>query len=106
MKPREGHYQALQRDFGYLRQKTHGKLLIDDGKVPIREDLDLKGKADWSEFYPDTDKDLPLNRPTPKGKTITITTFVDADYARDKVTRRSVTGTVNLLNNTSINWTS
>ena len=31
---------------------------------------------------------------------------MDADHARDKVTRRSVTGIVNLLNNTPINWTS
>ena len=102
MKPREGHYLALQRVFGYLRQRPNGKLLIDVGDVPIREDLDLKGKADWTEFYPDAEEDLPLNRPTPKGKIITLTTFVDADHARDKVTIRSATGIVDLLNNTPI----
>src|SRR5687768_4236288 len=46
MKPREGHYQALQRVFGYLRQRPHVKLLINVGKVPIKENLDLKRKAD------------------------------------------------------------
>ena len=47
-----------------------------------------------------------MDKPIPKGKSLVITTFVDADHARDKVTRRSVTGIVNLLNNTPINWTS
>ena len=102
MKPREGHYLALQRVFGYLRQRPHGKILIDVNEVPVREKLDLNGKADWSEFYPDACEDLPLNRPKPKGKTMTITSFVDADHARDKITRRSVTGIVTLLNSTPI----
>ncbi len=68
MKPREGHYLALQRVFGYLRQRPNGKLPIDVGEVLIREDLDLEGKADWTEFYPDAEEYLSLNRPTPKGK--------------------------------------
>ena len=68
--------------------------------------MDLNRKTDWTEFYPDAEENQPLNRPTPKGKTIAITTFVDADHARDKVTRRSVTGIVIFLNNTPINWTS
>src|SRR5687768_8023905 len=46
MEPREGHYQGLQRVFGYLRQRPHDKLLINVGKVPIKENLDLKRKAD------------------------------------------------------------
>ena len=49
---------------------------------------------------------MPLDRPKPKGDNVTITCFVDADHARDQVTRRSVTGIVCLLNNTPINWTS
>ena len=66
MQPREGHYTALQRVFGYLRQRPNGKLLIDIGKVPIRENLDMKNDADWTEFYPDATEDLPLDRPKPK----------------------------------------
>ena len=68
MKPREGHYLALQRVFGYLRQRPHGKILIDVNEIPVREKLDLNGKADWSEFYPDACEDLPLNRPKPRAR--------------------------------------
>ena len=39
-----------------------------------------------------------------KGKEIQITVFVDADHARDKVTRRSVTGILVLLNNTPVRF--
>src|SRR5688500_14503421 len=106
MKPREGHYLALQRVFGYLRQRPYGKILIDVNDIPVRENLDLKGKADWSEFYPDATEDLPLNRPEPKGKSVTFTSFVDADHARDKVIRRSVIGIVTLINNTPLEWDS
>ena len=42
--------------------------------------------------------------PTPKGKEARITVFVDADHARDKVTRRSVTGILVLINNTPIKY--
>ena len=70
------------------------------GKVPIREILETKNDPDWTEFYPDAIEDLPMDRPKPKGASITITCFVNADHARDKVTRRSVTGNVCLLGKT------
>ena len=42
--------------------------------------------------------------PLPKGKEVKITVFVDADHARDKVTRRSVTGIRVLINNTPVRY--
>ena len=44
--------------------------------------------------------------PEPNGELATLTCYVDADHARDKVTCRSVTGIVLLLNNTPIYWVS
>ncbi len=44
--------------------------------------------------------------PTPLGKSVRITTYVDADHAHDTVTRRSVTGILLFLNNTPIRWVS
>ena len=38
------------------------------------------------------------------GNIVSLTCYVDADHARDKVTRRSVTGIVLLINNTPICW--
>jgi hypothetical protein len=44
--------------------------------------------------------------PKAKGNLATLTCYVDADHARDKVTRRSVTGIVLLVNNTPLTWIS
>ena len=49
-------------------------------------------------MYPD--------RPEPRGKLVTLTCFVDADHARDQLTRKSVTGIIILVNNTPISWVS
>ena len=40
----------------------------------------------------------------PLSKECTITCYVDADHARDKVTCRSVTGVFLLVNNTPLIW--
>ena len=45
-------------------------------------------------MYPDAEEDIPKDMPEPRGKEMHITTYVDADHARDKVTRRSVTRSV------------
>ena len=42
----------------------------------------------------------------PKGMEAKLTVYVDADHARNKVTRRSVTGIIMLLNNTPLVWIS
>lgn len=106
IQPREGNYIAPQRVFCYLRQRSYGMLFFDVDKVPIRDELDLEGKTDWTECYPNAVEYLLLGRAEPKGKSMTITCFVDADHARDKVTKGSVISIIMLLNNTPISWTS
>ena len=44
------------------------------------------------------------DKPKTRGELCTLTCYVDADHARDMVTRRSVTGILVLLNNTPISW--
>jgi len=104
--PREGHMKMLYQVFGYLRSSYKGKLLIDVGEPPILKKIKITKGQNWSEMYPDTVEDIPHNMPPPKGRSVKITAFVDADHARDKLTRRSVTGIVVLLNNTPIYWSS
>ena len=58
----------------------------------------------WSEFYPDAEEDIPQDIMEPLGEEGTITCYVDADHARDKVTCRSVTGILLLVNNTPLIW--
>jgi hypothetical protein len=58
----------------------------------------------WSEFYPNAEEDIPDDMMKPLGKMSTITCYVDADHARDKVTCRSVTGILLIVNNTPLIW--
>src|SRR5688572_17725095 len=106
MAPREGHMTALQRVFAYLKQIFKERLMIDINSPPVRDIIDTNVEPDWTEFYPDVAENLPSERPEPLGNLCTITTYVDADHARDQVTRRSVTGIVKLLNNTPVFWLS
>src|SRR5687767_181619 len=106
MAPREGHMTALQRVFGYLKQNAKGRLMIDINSPSVRDIIDTNVEPDWTEFYPDAAENIPSERPEPLGSLCTITTYVDADHARDQVTRRSVTGIVMLLNNTPVSWLS
>ena len=104
--PREGHFRALQRTFGYLRDRSKGKILIDENTAPIDEKVQPNSGQLWSEMYPDACEDIPRDAPEPRGKTARITAYVDADHARDKVTCRSVTGVLLLINNTPLQWLS
>ena len=104
--PREGHFVAAQRIFGYLRSFPDGKLIIDPGECPVRRTVKAEFHDTWSEFYPDAEEELPPDMPEPRGRLATITAYVDADHAHDQVTRRLVTGILLLINNTPMAWIS
>ena len=104
--PRLGHLQALQRIFGYLKLHPRGMLLIDNSFPSCRNQATFHRHCDWSEYFPDALEDVPPKAPPPFGTTVHLTAYVDADHARDNVTRRSVTGIILLLNNTPIAWIS
>ena len=53
-------------------------------------------------MYPDAVEEIPQDAPVPKGTPVRVTIFVDADHARDKVTCRSVTGILVMVNNTIV----
>ena len=89
------------RVFGYLDAHPEGRIVIDPN-FHDRSSYTSAKLENWEELYPDAQEDVPTDIPVPKGKEIRITVFVDADHARDKVTRRSVTGILLLLNNTPI----
>ena len=59
---------------------------------------------DWDEFYPDAEEEIPHDVPEPYGRICTISVLVDADHARDQVTRRSVTGIILFVNNMPLIW--
>ena len=58
----------------------------------------------WTGLYPEAEELIPSDMLEPLSKECTITCYVDADHARDKVTCRSVTGILFLVNNTPLLW--
>ena len=106
MAPREGHFQAMERVFGYLHAHSKGHIVLDPCEAPIRSKAQFNLGHNWLEFYPDACEELPYDMPTSSGQLATLTCYVDAAHARDKVTCRSVTGIVLLLNDTLIVWLS
>jgi hypothetical protein len=58
----------------------------------------------WSEFYPNMAKGIPENMPTPRGKEVIMSCFVDANHAGCRETRRSHSGILIFLNRAPILW--
>jgi hypothetical protein len=104
MAPRIGHMKAMLRIFGYVKKHKHGQLIVDHNYM--NWDKYEHEQHDWDEFYPDAMEEMPPNMPEPKGKSIKITVYKDADHAHDLVTRRSVTGILMFANNMPIEWVS
>src|SRR5688500_10049992 len=102
--PRKGHYKEAQRIFSYLRKFPHGRILIDGTDPPIRNYIKFERSENWGEFYPEAEEDIPKDSLESLGTTSTVTCYVDADHARDKVTCRSVTGILLCVNNTPLIW--
>ena len=102
MEPRKGHLEALQCVFGYLMCKPKGMILQDKSCPPIRSRVSVTMGQEWQEFYPDATENIPETITQPQGKLCHLNDFVDANHARDQISRHSVTGILVLLNNTTI----
>ena len=98
--PRQGHMDAMIRVFGYLK-KTKGAKILFDPRQPDYSSFKFQ-QHKWEGVYAGAREEIDPSFPTPKGKPVTLTIFVDADHARDKETRRSVTGILEFMNCTPI----
>lgn len=100
--PREGHLQQLLQIFGYLKNYHNSRLVFDPTYPDI--DPDQFPKKDWSQFYGKQVEEIPEDCPKPLGSEFLIRAYVDADFAGEKLTRRSRTGYIIMLNNSPIYW--
>jgi hypothetical protein len=105
MLPREGHLKAVKRILSYLKTFPKGRVII-DASYPDHSVYHVEDHSNWMEFYPDASEEIPKDLPPEKGPIIRMTVYVDADHAHDLVTRRSITGILVMLNNTSLRWIS
>jgi hypothetical protein len=100
--PRQGHLEQAFHVFAYLKRYDRSCLVMDD-TVPSF-DQSRFNVCDWSEFYPGAAEVLPPNAPEPRGKSVSMSCFVDADHAGCLATRRSHTGILIYVNRAPILW--
>jgi len=102
--PREGHLDQVLHIFAFL--KKHPKLtLYMSPELPRIDYGDFQTKKeDFAEIYRDAEEPLPHRMPVPRGRSITMTAFVDASHAANTVTRRSHSGYVVFLNRAPVVW--
>jgi len=87
--------------FAYLKWHTRSTLVFDDTNPTFDQEFQV---ADWSEYYPGAKEAMPPNMPEPRGHSVTMTAFVDADHAGDRATRRSHSGVLIFVNRAPILW--
>ena len=100
--PRQGHLLQVFHIFAYLKYHHNSTLVFD----PTYPDLEYSRfiRNDWRNFYGKVKEELPDDMPEPLGKDFIIRCFVDADHAGEKLTRKSRTGFVVMLNCAVIFW--
>ena len=83
--PRVGHLEAAINIMGYLRLHHNSRLFLDP-TYPVLDHSSFDDVAEWTEFYGDATKAIPLNMPGPRVKDIDLRLMCDSDHAGDKST--------------------
>ena len=107
--PRFGYLLEVFNIFAYLDVHHNTEMVFDSTNLDVDVEQEFP-KEDWStSVYLNEDGSVPSeiileDAPTPKGKGMMMTLFVDLDHAGDKVTCRSRTGYVVFFQNSPITW--
>jgi hypothetical protein len=99
---REGHLEQLFHIFAYLKQYDTSTMVFDDTE-PWFDERRFKA-CEWAEYYPDATESLPPSMPKPRGRSVVMTCFVDADHGGCKATGRSHSGIIIFVNRAPILW--
>jgi hypothetical protein len=101
--PREGHLERVKRICCYLSKMKNSAIRV------RTEEPDYSGipdqHYDWAySVYGRVEEVIPEDIPTPLGKRVVQTSYVDANLYHNLMTGRSVTGALHFLNQTPIDW--
>ena len=109
--PRVGHLQQALNIFYYLKHHDRSWMILDPTKLDVEWQPRSQGEIHpqeraiaMKELYPDAAEQLPHNIPEARGVSVDINVFVDADHAGNKVTRRSHTGIIIMVNMAPVMW--
>ena len=101
--PRVGHLERAKRVFGYVAKFKEAAIRVRTG-LPNFDRFPHKNH-DWSKtVYGDMHEEFPHNMPTPLGKLVRISEYVDANLYFDLLNGRACTGVLIFLNQTPIDW--
>ena len=100
--PREGHLTQVFHLFAYLKRYDRSTMVFDDSYPEFDESR--FAKCVWGEFYPGACEPVPPSAPELRGRSISMSCFVDADHAGCRVSRRSHSGVLIYLNRAPIVW--
>jgi hypothetical protein len=101
----KGHLEVICHIFAYLKKHENGARIVIDPKTLTIEEQVFLSSADWCDFDGDVCEEMPPNMPEPKGKSVSISRFVNANHAGNVITRRrSHTGIIIYVQNAPILW--
>jgi len=101
--PRQGHLDRVKRIHGYLSKMRHATIKIrtntpDYSAIPVK-------MYDWEySCYAAAEEETPPDSPKPKGKSITMTSYFDANLYHDVISGKVGTGILYLFNQAPIDW--
>jgi hypothetical protein len=102
--PRQGHLDRLKQMYGYLKRQPDGAIRFRTG-IPDHESNGMPHKYEWiTSAYGPLTEELPYNMPEPLGKPFRTTTYADANLMHCLVTGRSMSGIIQMVNQTPIQW--
>ena len=104
--PREGHFDAMKKVFGFLKGHLKGKIIYDTRELDTSKAtfIDLND-LNWVRTYGEhLQEELPPDMPEPFMKEAKVTIFFDASFGSDLLTRRSITGMIVFINSTPVRW--
>ena len=98
--PRLRHLERLKHITGYLMSTSDYKTRfqtrpVDHSDIPTTQ-------QNWYQIYGNISELIPPDAPTPLGKSVTLTHYVDANLMHDITTGRSVTACLHFVNGTPI----
>ena len=97
-----GHIERMKRIYGYLSRTKHYALRFRTNEPNYMHLPDLE--YEWTRIYGNVLEEIPKDAPEPLGKSVTTTTFLDANLLHDLITGRSVTAVLHFFNLTPANW--
>jgi hypothetical protein len=91
----------------FADMKSHLDIVhvVFDPKTPMVDESAFNNGTDWKEFYGEVQEELPPNKMLKLwGQRVTISAFVNANHARNKVTRCLDTGIIIYVQNAHTLW--